>query len=79
VRLCLLTAYKDCLREKCKATTKQARDLREAMKDDTKLVAITMAITSKEQIPLLIYNVEQSSRSGKFKNFRKKLVPLHLS
>jgi hypothetical protein len=33
-RLCLLTTYKDCLREKCKATTKQASDLREAMKDD---------------------------------------------
>ncbi|KAK4017837.1 hypothetical protein OUZ56_033727 [Daphnia magna] len=33
-RLCLLATFKDCLRQKCKQTTKEAIDLRQSMKDD---------------------------------------------
>lgn len=33
-RLSILTSYKDCLRQKCKETTKEARNLRQGMKDE---------------------------------------------
>jgi len=32
-RLSILTSYKDCRRQKCKETTKEARNLRQGMKD----------------------------------------------